>query len=59
MADSGASNCFTHLQSDLTEFEVLNDNYLVVKTASKAVSLKITGKGVWMITHKVTQRGKK
>jgi hypothetical protein len=48
MADSGASNCFTHSQSDL-----------VVKTASKTVSLKITGKGAWMITHKVTQRGKK
>jgi hypothetical protein len=59
MADSGASNCFMHLKSDLTEFEVLNDNDLVVKTASKTVSLKITGKGVWMITHKVTQRRKK
>jgi hypothetical protein len=45
MADSGASNCFTHTQSNLTEFEVLNDNDLVVKTASKTVSLKITGKG--------------
>jgi hypothetical protein len=59
MADSGASNCFTHLKSDLTEFEVVNDNDLVVKTTSKTVSLKITGKGVWMITHEVTQRGKK
>jgi hypothetical protein len=59
MADSGASNCFTHSKSDLTEFEVLNDNDLVVKTASKTVSLKITGKGAWMITHEVTQRGKK
>jgi hypothetical protein len=59
MADSGASNCFMHSKSDLTEFEVLNDNDLVVKTASKTVSLKITGKGVWMITHEVTQRGKK
>jgi hypothetical protein len=59
MADSGASNCFTHLKSDLTEFKVLNDNDLVVKTASKTVSLKITGKGAWMITHEVTQRGKK
>jgi hypothetical protein len=59
MADSGASNCFMHSQSDLTEFEVLNNNDLVVKTASKTVSLKITGKGVWMITHEVTQRGKK
>jgi hypothetical protein len=59
MANSGASNCFTHSKSDLTEFEVVNDNDLVVKTASKAVSLKITGKGVWMITHKVTQGGNK
>jgi hypothetical protein len=48
-----------HSKSDLTEFEVLNDNDLVVKTASKTVSLKITGKGAWMITHKVTQREKK
>jgi hypothetical protein len=59
MADSGTSNCFTHMQSDLSEFKVLDDNELVVKTASKTVSLKITGKGAWMITHKVTQRGKK
>jgi hypothetical protein len=59
LADSGASNCFTHSQSDLTEFEVLNDNDLVVKTASKTVSLKITGKGAWMITHNITHRGKK
>jgi hypothetical protein len=46
MADSGASNCFMHTQSDLTEFEVLDDNDLVVKTASKTNSLKIKGKGV-------------
>jgi hypothetical protein len=59
MADSGASNFFTHTRSDLTEFEVLNDNDLVVKTASKTISLKITGKGAWMITYEVTQRGKK
>jgi hypothetical protein len=58
MADSSAGSCFTHSKSNLTEFEVLNDN-LVVKTASKTVSLKITGKGVWMITHEVTQRGNK
>jgi hypothetical protein len=45
MADSGASNCFAHTQSDLTEFEVLNNNDLIVKTASKTISLKITGKG--------------
>jgi hypothetical protein len=44
MADSGASNCFTHSKSDLTEFEGVNNNDLVVKTASKAISLKITGK---------------
>jgi hypothetical protein len=59
MADSGTSNCFMHSKSDLTEFEVLNDNDLVVKTARKTVSLKITGKGAWIITHEVTQRGKK
>jgi hypothetical protein len=59
MADSGTSNCFTHTKSDLTEFEVLNDNDLVVKTANKTVSLKITGKGAWIITHEVTQKGKK
>jgi hypothetical protein len=57
-ADSSASNCFTHLKSDLTEFEVVNDNDLV-KTASKAISLRITGKGAWMIIHEVTQGGKK
>jgi hypothetical protein len=59
MADSNASNCFMHSKSDLTEFEVVNDNDLVVKTASKTISLKITGKGAWMITHEVTQKGKK
>jgi hypothetical protein len=59
IADSGTSNCFTHTKSDLTEFEVSNNNDLVVKTASITVFLKITGKGAWMITHKVTQRGKK
>jgi hypothetical protein len=56
MADSGASNCFTHTQSDLSEFEVLNDKDLVVQTASKTNSLKIKGKGVWIITHEVTHR---
>jgi hypothetical protein len=59
MADSGASNCFTHTQSDLTEFEVLDNNDLVVKTASKTNSLKIKGKGAWIITHRVIHRGKK
>jgi hypothetical protein len=59
MADSGANNCFTHTQSDLTEFEVLDDNDLVVKTASKTNFLKIKGKGAWIITHEVTHRGKK
>jgi hypothetical protein len=59
MADSGASNCFTHTQSNLSEFEVLDDNDLVVKTASKTNSLKIKGKGAWIITHEVTHRGKK
>jgi hypothetical protein len=59
MADSGTSNCFTHTQSDLSEFEVLDNNELVVKTASKTNSLKIKGKGAWIITHEVTHRGKK
>jgi hypothetical protein len=59
MADSSASNCFTHTQSDLSEFEVLNDDELVVKTASKTNSLKIKGKGAWIIMHEVTHRGKK
>ena len=59
MADSGASECFTHTQSDLSEFEVLNDKDLVVRTASKANSLKIKGKGAWMIMHEVTHGGKK
>jgi hypothetical protein len=59
MADSGTSNCFMHTQSDLTEFEVLDDNDLVVKTASKTNSLKIKGKGVWITTQEVTHRGKK
>jgi hypothetical protein len=59
MADSGTSNCFTHTQSDLSEFEVLDDNELVVKTASKTNTLKIKRKGAWIITHEVTHRGKK
>jgi hypothetical protein len=58
MADSGTSQCFTHSQSDLTEFEVLDNNELVVKTASKTNSLKIKEKGAWIITHKVTHKGK-
>ena len=29
MADSGANECFTHTQSDLSEFEVLNDKNLL------------------------------
>jgi hypothetical protein len=45
MADSGTSECFTHTQGDLTEFEVLDDNELVVKTASETNFLKIKGKG--------------
>ena len=59
MADSGASECFTHTQSDLTEFEVLKNKDLVVRTASKTNSLRIKGKGAWMITHEVTHKGKK
>jgi hypothetical protein len=59
MADSGASKCFTHTQGNLTEFEVLDNKDLVVKTASKTNSLKIKGKGAWIIIHKLTHRGKK
>ena len=59
MADSSASDCFTHTQSNLSEFEVLDNNELVVKTASKTNSLKTQGRGVWMIMHEVTHRGKK
>jgi hypothetical protein len=59
MADSSTSNCFMHAQSNLSEFEVLDDNELVVKTASKTNSLKIKGKGAWIIMHEVTHRGKK
>jgi hypothetical protein len=59
MAESGTSECFTHTQSNLTEFKVLDDNELVVKTASKTNSLKIKSKEEWIITHEVTHRGKK
>ena len=58
MADSGASDCFTHTKSDLSEFEQINDNALVVRTASTKNSLKIKGRGVLIITHKVTHKGK-
>ena len=58
MADSGTSSCFTHTKSDLSEFEVLDNKDLVVKTASKTNSLKITGKGAMIISHKVTHKGK-
>jgi hypothetical protein len=59
MADSGTSNCFMHTQSNVSEFKVLNNKDLVVQTASKTNSLKIKGKGVWIIMHEVTHRGKK
>ena len=59
MADSSASSCFMHTKSNLSEFEVLDDKDLVVKTAGKTNSLRITGKGVIMIMHKVTHKGKK
>ena len=58
MADSGASNCFTHTKSDLSEFEQINDKRLVVKTASAKNSLKIKGRGALVITYKVTHKGK-
>jgi hypothetical protein len=59
MANSGTSECFTHTQGNLTEFEVLDNKDLVVKTESKTNSLRIKGKGAWIITHEVTHRGKK
>ena len=59
MADSGASNCFTHLQIDLTEYTALDDDELIVRIASKTNSLEIKGKGAWIIMRKVTERGKK
>jgi hypothetical protein len=59
IADSGASECFTHTQSNLIEFKVLDDNELIVKTTSKTNSLKIKGKGAWIIMHEITHRGKK
>ena len=91
IADSSTSDCFTHTQSNLSEFEVINDKkgylyllvlllfatptryavtYLgacavltpslgfVIKTASKKNSLRIKGKGVLLITHQVTHKGK-
>ena len=58
MADSGASDCFMHTKSDLSEFEQINDNKLVVKTASAKNSLRIKGRGALIITHKVTHKGK-
>ena len=58
MADSGASSSFTHMKSNLSEFEVLNDKNLVVKTTSKTSSLKIKGRGAMIIMHKVTHKGK-
>ena len=59
MADSSTSSCFTHMKSDLSEFEVLDNKDLVVKTASKTNSLRITGKGAMILMHKVTHKGKR
>ena len=58
MADSGASDCFTHTLSDLSEFEAINDKDLVIKTASKKNSLRIKGKEALLIMHQVTHKGK-
>ena len=58
MADSAASDCFTHTKSDPSEFEAINDKDLVVKTASKTNSLRIMGKGALLIMHEVTHKGK-
>ena len=53
MADSGTSDCFTHSQSTLTEYTALDDDELIV--ASETNSLKIKGKGAWIIMHEVLQ----
>ena len=57
MADSGASISFTHTKSDSSEFEQINNNKLVAKTASNTI-LKIKGVGAMMLTHHVTHKGK-
>ena len=58
MADSSTSDCFMHTKSDLSEFEAINDEDLVMKTASKTNSLRIMEKGALLIMHKVTHKGK-
>ena len=59
MADSSTSSCFTHMKSDLSEFEVLDDKDLVIKTASKTNSLRITGIGAIILMHKVTHKSRR
>ena len=58
MADSGASESFMHAQSDLSEFEQIDDDSLIIITASKENSLKIKGRGAMIIMHKITHKGK-
>ena len=58
LADSGASLSFTPYRSNLTEFEVINDDKMKVQTASKENQLRITGKGSVFFTHFVSERGK-
>ena len=57
MADSSTSISFTHTKSDLSEFEQINNDKLVAKTASNTI-LKIKGVGAMMLTHRVTHKGK-
>ena len=59
MANSSTSSCFMHMKSDLREFKVLDDKELIIKTASKTNSLKITGKGAMILMNKVTHKGKR
>ena len=58
LADSGASASFTMNKSDLTEFEQITDDDLIVKTAANDNTLMIKGKGALFITHTVVSGGK-
>ena len=57
MADSGASISFTHMKSNLSEFEQINNSKLIAETASNTI-LKIKGVGAMMLMHHVTHKGK-
>lgn len=58
LADSGASLTFTNDRSDLSEYETIDDNELIVQTASKSNPLRVRGKGAVFISHFVEIRGK-